>query len=321
MRRRIVKTVGLVTALVLILAVVGGIYFFKKDQVQATSEEISIIQEPAEGITLLTDIQYQETEGNRCYFDIAYQDDGQAKPLLVFVHGGSWMSGSKEEMNSFLYTFSTLGYTAVSVDYDLLNLTEALQGTCVSVTDEEACVSAALGYLAQHAEEYQIDTDRVVLIGHSAGGQLIGHLAEQIADRPEDYAFQLRGIVLLAAPSDLRYYLYNNIQMEGLNFSFVDLSFIFDGVYGTDVIPEINKVDILYNITENLSPVLILHGSDDTLVPLSMSQNLYNALIAEGVTAELTVIPGEGHSLLGNETVFSEINHFLNRYIMDSEKE
>lgn len=318
MKQKSKKIIGLTAVLVFIISMV---FYLKKNNDDSDVESIPIVQTPAKNITIQTDILYQDTDAGNCYLDIAYQDDGIEKPLLIFVHGGSWMSGNKEEMNSFLYTFSVRGYTVASINYDLLDMIDALQGRCVSITDEEACVAAAANYLVTHSNEYQIDADRVVLIGHSAGGQLVGNLAEQIGNRQSDYSFKLAGVVLLAAPSDLKYYLYNNIKMDGLDSTFVELSFIFDGVYGTDVIPEINKVDILYNINENMSPVLILHGSDDEIVPVSLSQNLYNALEEKGVTAELTVIPGATHSLLENETVFSEINRFLNQYILNSKGE
>ena len=315
------KTI-IVVSLTAILAVAASVTFvLRYVSTEMVLDPISIIREPPENVTLLTDIRYQMTDSDNCYLDIAYRDDGEEKPLLLFVHGGSWMSGTKEEMDLFLYTFSSLGYTVASVDYDLLNLIEALQGRCVSITDEEACVASAVEYLTEHAEEYQIDTNRVVLIGHSAGGQLAGRLAERIVDHPENYEFRLSGTVLLAAPSDLRYYLYNNSYMEGIDFSFVELSFMFDGVYGTDVIPEINKVDVLYNITENMPPVLILHGSDDALVPVSLSQNLYAELQSEGVAAEMKIIRGAGHGLLDNEEVFSELNRFLEQYILDDKEE
>ena len=308
----ILGAIAVVVAAALILA---ALFFLRRGNAESDVSSIQILREQPESVTLLTDIQYQETEGDNCYLDVAFRDDGEAKPLLVLVHGGSWISGAKEEMNALLYTFSSLGYTAASIDYDLLDPASALQGDCFSIADEEACVAAAVDYLAQHAGEYQIDTGRVVLLGHSAGGQLVGRLAERIADHPEDYAFEMEGVVLLAAASDFRYYLYNNIQMDDFSFSLVQGSFIFDGVYGTDVIPEINKVDVLYNLTENLPPVLILQGSDDTYVPVSMSQNLYDALEAIGVTAELTIIPGAGHNILEDETVFSEIYRFLEQYV------
>lgn len=321
MKHRIMIAIGIVI-LFLITGMIITVFFIRSDSTEGNSKSISILQEPADDITVLTDIQYQITEENNCYFDIAYKDNNTPKPLLVFVHGGTWMGGAKEEMNSYLYTFSALGYTVASLDYDLLDLVKALQGDCTSIKDEETCIAAAVTYLTQHAKEYQIDTSRVILIGHSSGGQLVGRLAEQIASQPQNYIFQIAGVVLISAPSELRYYLYNDIQMiEGENLSFVELSFIFDGVYGTDVIPEINKVDVLYNITEKLPPVLIIHGSDDTLVPVSLSKNLYNTLTDEGVSAELTIIPGGSHSILDNEMVFIEIERFMKQFIIKNEKE
>ena len=310
-----------IIAFVILALIIGAAVFLAQRRAESAPEAVPVMREPVESVTFLTDIQYQITEGDNCYLDVAFQDDGKEKPLLIFVHGGSWVGGDKEEMSACLHTFSALGYTAASVNYDLLNVTGALQGNCFSIMDEEACIAAAVDYLAQNAEKYQIDTEKVVLIGHSAGGQLVGHLSEQISDHPEDVDFHLSGVVLMSVPSDFRYYLYNNIPIGDLEYSLVDVSFIFDGVYGTDVIAEINKADILYNITENLPPVMLLHGSDDVSVPVSLSQNLYEALEAKGVAAELTILPGAGHDILNNETVFNEINRFLDQYIMENKEE
>ena len=202
---------------------------------------------------------------------------------------------------------------------DLLDLYDYLTGELVSINAQVGLVSQAVSYLTDNAEQYHIDTEKVVLIGHSAGGQLTGCLAERISEHPEEYGYQLAGVVILAGATDFRTMLYEDYHWEG-NISLGLMPFIFDGVEDGDIITELEKVDVMSNITEKLPPVLLVHGNNDTVVPLTMSQNLYQSLKELGVDTELVVVQGMTHGL-DEQAVSNAIYTYLTAYILDTDEE
>lgn len=320
-RKRIWIKIGIAVLLFIMLGAGIGIWYWKAAEEATCSPQLSVElrAEIPEGVTYEENIRYAETEQDLCYLDIAYREGESANPLLVFVHGGSWMEGSRKEMTDYLYTFSALGYTVATIDYDLLDLYDYLTGELVSINAQVGLVSQAVSYLTDNAEQYHIDTEKVVLIGHSAGGQLTGCLAERISEHPEEYGYQLAGVVILAGATDFRTMLYEDYHWEG-NISLGLMPFIFDGVEDGDIITELEKVDVMSNITEKLPPVLLVHGNNDTVVPLTMSQNLYQSLKELGVDTELVVVQGMTHGL-DEQAVSNAIYTYLTAYILDTDEE
>jgi acetyl esterase/lipase len=87
-------------------------------------------------------------------------------PLVMFVHGGGWTRGSKDNAVSRALPgyMMAQGYAFASIDYRLV--------PAVTVEQQAADVAAALAYLLKRADEFGIDRSRVVLTGHSAGAHL-----------------------------------------------------------------------------------------------------------------------------------------------------
>ena len=321
-RRKKLKFAIILLLFIVLIAGIGiGIRYWINAEESTCSPQLSVELKPEkpDGIIYEENIQYAETKKNMCYLDIAYGEEEMLRPLLVFVHGGSWMKGSRTEMTNYLYTFSALGYAAATIDYDLCDFNDYVMGGFVSINDEEKLVSEAVSYLAEHASQYHIDTDRIVLIGHSAGGQLVGNLTERVSEHPEEYSYQLAGVVILAGATNMRTMIYEDYQLEE-DVSIGLIPFIFDGIDENDVITELDKVDVMSNITEKLPPVLLVHGNCDTLVPLTMSQELYQSLKEIGVTTELVVVPGMSH-ILDEQAVSDAIYTYLTTYIQNAKEE
>ncbi len=95
------------------------------------------------------------------------QAAGGPAPLVMFVHGGGWTSGSKDTASGPYASshFPAEGYVYASVDYRLV--------PSVTVEDQASDVAAALKSLLDHAGELGIDAGRVVIMGHSAGAHLV----------------------------------------------------------------------------------------------------------------------------------------------------
>lgn len=113
-------------------------------------------------------------------------------PTVIWIHGGAWLEGSKEDRDPYAQILAAEGYTVASLNYTL-----APEATYPTAVEQ---LNTALGYLSEHAEEYRIDPGRLVLAGDSAGSQLASQLATMITN--PDYA-ALVGIPPAIAPDQL----------------------------------------------------------------------------------------------------------------------
>src|SRR5690606_19839264 len=109
--------------------------------------------------------------------DISYGDDGVDTtmdvfspasadgplPTVVWIHGGAWISGSKEDVVPYMRILAADGYTTIAVNYTL-----GPEGYYPKAVHQ---INQALGYIDDHAEELNVDTTQIVLAGDSAGGQ------------------------------------------------------------------------------------------------------------------------------------------------------
>lgn len=97
-----------------------------------------------------------------------------ALPTVVWIHGGAWISGSKENVDPYLRILAAEGYTTIGVNYTIGP--EGVYPLAVHQLD------AALAYIDEHAEELGVDAGQIVLAGDSAGGQLASQMATLITN-------------------------------------------------------------------------------------------------------------------------------------------
>ena len=89
---------------------------------------------------------------------------GQIHPAVLMIHGGGWRSGERSHNNTLAGQLAANGFVAVPVEYRLS--TEALYPAAVHD------LKAAIRWLRANAATYAIDTNRIAVLGFSAGGQL-----------------------------------------------------------------------------------------------------------------------------------------------------
>lgn len=128
-------------------------------------------------IKVLRDIAYREGDSKAWRLDLAMQTEPTAKlrPALVIVHGGGWREGSRnvDVFQKMMTDYARKGYVTVNIDYRLTG--EAPFPACIED------VKCAVRWLRAHADEYQVDPDRIGAYGHSAGA----HLALMLAMVPK----------------------------------------------------------------------------------------------------------------------------------------
>ena len=99
-------------------------------------------------------------------------------PTVVWIHGGAWISGAKENVDPYLRILAGEGYTTIGVNYTIGP--EGVYPLAVHQLDQ------ALAYIDAHAEELGVDPNQIVLAGDSAGAQLASQMATLITS--SDYA-------------------------------------------------------------------------------------------------------------------------------------
>jgi acetyl esterase/lipase len=128
-----------------------------------------------------------------------------ALPTVVWVHGGAWISGLKEDVDPYLRLLAARGFTTVSLDYTLSP--ETTYPTAL------AELNSALGFLSANAERFGVDPQRFVLAGDSAGASLVSQLAVITTDpeyaatvgiEPALRAEQVRAVILNCGIYDVR---------------------------------------------------------------------------------------------------------------------
>ncbi|WEK60862.1 MAG: alpha/beta hydrolase [Candidatus Microbacterium colombiense] len=99
-------------------------------------------------------------------------------PTIVWIHGGAWISGAKENVDPYLRILAAEGYTTIGVNYTIGP--EGVYPLAVNQLNE------ALAYIDAHADELGVDAAQIVLAGDSAGAQLASQMATLITS--SDYA-------------------------------------------------------------------------------------------------------------------------------------
>lgn len=96
------------------------------------------------------------------------------KPLFIYIHGGGWVSGITEMRNTYIMNWVNAGFFACSINY-----TYAPTKIFPAQLKE---IYTALDFILDKAEEYNFDTENIVLAGESAGGYFISYIASCISD-------------------------------------------------------------------------------------------------------------------------------------------
>ena len=113
---------------------------------------------------------------NLALVDVFRVDDGQRRPLVLLVHGGSWVSGDKAGFEMRIVPWwLKLWFVAAPVNFRLASRIN--QPLSVAPRDQAGDVAAALAWLISQADTYKIDREKIVILGYSSGAHLVALLA------------------------------------------------------------------------------------------------------------------------------------------------
>jgi acetyl esterase/lipase len=214
--------------------------------------------------------------------DVYVPDDGaSARPGVMIVHGGSWREGGRKDHADHARRFAEAGYVAVSIDYRLVP-----DGAYPGMMRDVAC---AFARLQERADEYGLDPARIATMGYSAGGHLVSLLgvAGDELDFAQDCgaamaAFPPAATISGAGPQDLR--------------EWTAVGAVIDLLGDADEFPERYELaSPITHVSASAPPLLMIHGTDDLVVPIDQSRDMRDAMREAGAEARLLELYGAGH--------------------------
>lgn len=200
------------------------------------------------------------------------------RPVIVYFSGGSWTKGNPEWAFYNCAEYAKKGWVAASVEYRLADR----QGT----TPFEAVMDArsAIRWLRKNAKEYNIDTNRIVVSGNSAGGHLIlaTTLADKWNERTDDLQYSPVPDLLLVNAG-----VYDFIEDRNTAWVSKDLK-------DKNTVKEISPIHL---VKRGLPPMLLIHGTNDQSVPYSTANAFAKAAQQAGNDIEFHTLEGASHAI------------------------
>lgn len=223
-------------------------------------------------------------------------DTPRRYPLLVFFCGGGFQKTQRNVWMPELVYFAKHGFVVASVDYSVLPYTR--------FPDCIIDAKAAVRYLKANADRFGIDPARTAVMGESAGGYIAAFLG--LTSGMGDYDKGDYPDVSSTVQAVIANYPVIDVQ-ELKNSSAVNKIRV-----DTESYPELCGF-----VGDQCCPVCIFHGNRDDQVPYDQSERFYDALIRNGIPAQLTIVEDANHgdSLFIQPEIKERAVQFLKRYL------
>lgn len=208
---------------------------------------------------------------------------------VILVHGGAWIAGNRvRSVQPLLQPLADAGFAWFSISYRLAaDIARNPVGAAIQMGAAEHDVKRAIEFVKEHAAEYRVNANRIALMGESAGGQL----ASMAALRP-DSEHAVQGVVAFYTPSDLA-----NLART----SAVIPDEVRDAVKGTLfeslLLSGLKEFSPVNYVSSSAPPFLLIHGTDDDVVPIAQSERFCDKLRAANVGCELYPVEGGAHGI------------------------
>lgn len=230
-----------------------------------------------DGVRAERDIVYAKIGTRELKLDLYLSSQPPAKPqpLIVWIHGGAWRAGTKD--NPPVVPYVARGYAAASIGYRYTQ-------EAPFPANADDC-KAALNWLRANAAKYNIDPNRIGLWGSSAGGHLVAFLGTT--------GTQVQAVVDWYGPTLVTRMSHFPSRMDHDSPASPESQLLGGLVQqNPDLAARANPAAFA---SKDDPPFLIQHGDADPLVPAEQSEILADALKAAGARVEFEIIKGGGH--------------------------
>lgn len=220
-------------------------------------------------IASIQDQQYKSGDNDAfldVYFPRSIANSQTKLPLIIWTHGGAWVSGNKENVEPYYKLLAAEGFTVVSAGYSL-----APEHTYPTAVFQ---LNSLYDYVQKNADRFHIDANKVILAGDSAGSQLSSQMAalitnpdyaQELGITPSLHPLQLKGVVLNCGIYRMHDLAHPNPTLPRLVGWGTDVSvWAYSGTrdFSASII---RQMSAYYHVTKDFPPTYITGGNADPL--------------------------------------------------------
>jgi acetyl esterase len=239
------------------------------------------------------------------YIPESVKQNEKKLPVVIWTHGGAWISGSKTDAAPYFKLLAKAGYTVIAPDYTLAP--EKAYPTQIHQ------LNSLYEYIQKNSDRFYADTNKIVLAGDSAGSQLSAQMAalitnsayaQEVGITPALKSEQLKGIILTCG-------IY---KMEALARPGADVAPLIS--WGDDTVvwaysgtrdfsaPVIRQMSPYYHATKDFPATFVTGGNDDPLTDVQ-SKPFADELEGLGVSVTRLFYPKDHQPKLPHEYQFN----------------
>jgi acetyl esterase/lipase len=293
--------------LIFLLCALCSFPAFSQDKTANLSDTARWASTVNEQYWIQPDITYGVANNYTLKLDVWQRKDQKtAAPTLIYYHGGGWIFGDRTGATLFFMPFLEMGWNVINVEYRMASVSLA-----PAAVEDCRC---ALRWAIRNAKQYNIDVNRIVLTGHSAGG----HLSLITGMLPEGTGLDNNcdGTEKLKVAAIINWFGISDVAdvVQGPNQK--NYAVMWMGSQ-PDPLTIAKRVSPLTYVRAGLPPILSVHGDADPVVPYEHSVRLHEALSKAGVPNELVTIKGGGHGQFKDaelEDAYRKIRAFLHSH-------
>ena len=240
--------------------------------------------------TKYTDLYYKNENGNKYDLYIPKNLDKEKKQyLILFIHGGSFNSGSKEDGDIWCKYYASKGYITATVDYTLQNQDKEAS---IFLMNEE--IENAIKAIKVKTSELGYNVVAMASSGVSAGGTLAMNLAyNSNSVIPVKFVFQLAAPTYFE-PNDWE--LLMKVNRWNSNEEFLKMMTGFD-LNEKNYMEQVKKISPSCLVNKNTVPTLFGYGLRDHCVPLNQKSYLIDSLDKYEISYDYIEFPKSNHGM------------------------
>jgi acetyl esterase/lipase len=237
---------------------------------------------------------------------------------VIVIHGGSWSRGAKSDFATYDRWLAAAGRVVFDVEYRLANSTQRFPA-------QIADIKCAIAWVRNHAARYDVDPERIALLGRSAGGQLALLAAYTAGDSTHlpgscnNHGTGVRAVISFYGPTDLAWD-YTHPGRPDV----IDTTHSLENYLGgspTSAPQAYAAASPVEHVGAQSPPTLFLHGGHDQLVLSENVERIIPKLEAARVPFTYIYLPWANHGFdfnfdgWGSQIAQAEISKFLDRHL------